>query len=611
MCGILGATLENNIKISASQREAIQQALSHRGPDGSQVLVFGRSILGHNRLSIIDLSKEANQPMQHESEPVYIVFNGEIYNFRALAQKYLNKSRSKYKSDTRVLLDLYVNYGIEKFNELKGIFAFAIVDMRIGVTILCRDHFGVKPLVYLKQGRELYFASEAKGIMAIRNESYSLNIATFENYVTTGQVSYKGQTFFKGISELEPGTVMIYNHNEGNLKKQQYFDLEESVLEKQQTRNLEKNVYDLFEVSLKSNLTSDVPIALGLSAGLDSMSILKTGESRISEIKHTFSYGFGDSKYDESSAAHELSYKYGVPNTKVIFGQDEVEKYLPEATRLFETPLGGIGTFGLYIMCKSAASSGFKVILTGEGSDEIFGGYDYYFSGFFHDIRNPIRKILFLKRFAAKRKIGILSAYRKLSENVGNQSLAPDGTSTFMFAAEGKESGFHDKFDLKYGNQLTKAQILQITDLKFRKIPKLLHFLDRSGASNGVEARVPFLDKDLVTTTLALAGRYHYSNGLGKEVLRRSILGLNSKGVRDLKKWVATPQREWLQDSLGQWGHDLYHDGLLKRSGLVEGDKLEKAIRLYRDSDTTPLNSFFFWQAINLELLFRAYPSLI
>lgn len=609
MCGFIGL-INTDIEKFRQKKEALSVVLKHRGPDNVSVFAADSRniIMIHNRLSIIDLNEEANQPMIDSDNGNVIVFNGEIYNYVELKKEFKD-IRWQTSSDTEVILKLYARLGTEAFSYLNGIFAFAIYDKAGDKIILCRDRLGVKPLYYLIEAGYLIFASEAKAILKLYPQA--VNLHSVYEYLEYGELCQGEKTFFESVYSLPPAHIMEYSLGlkKGALKR--YWDVPVEKKNMPEGEFLER-VFCLLKDSMRLNMVSDVEVAISLSSGIDSASIFHLAKSYSGRLK-AFTFGFKEAVYDEVSRVKASGMLFEVEHYPVTMVKNDLFKLLEEAIYYFETPLGGLGTLSSYNMMKTVRSKGIKVILSGEGSDEVFGGYRYYYPAFFKDLEHDknllsAELVEYNKRHSCDIQ-PFSQEYTKLLSALDDRRVyAPDGTAApGSYTTDSLKSIYGTarpcepapRFDSHLKNIMYK-------DLARKKLPKLLHFQDASGMASGVEARVPFLDHRLVELVYSCSGNFIIKNGEGKylvkKILRDKFGYVDKKAT---KHYVATPQREWLKckDIYDSAMENVKYGELAKR-GLINVVKFQEDYSRYAQSGELG-NSYFIWKVLELEYFFK------
>jgi len=597
MCGFIGFTQKQDMK-------KYKNILYHRGPDNVDVFIDDSVSFLHNRLSVIDISDEANQPFISEIGNV-IVFNGEIYNYKELKNRF--NLNCKTSSDTEVIVKLYEKIGLNFIDYLNGIFAFAIYDKQKKEIFLFRDRFGIKPLFYKFSKNFLSFASEIKALLS-KNIEY--NEQTIYDYLEFGLLCHNENTFFQDIHSLKAAHLMKYDLVSKKFEIKRYWDIGKHETNLSEKEILEKT-YELLNDSMRLNLVSDVEVAISLSSGIDSTLLTKLAQNYNQKFK-AFTFGFEEKDYDEVRKVKEnfdLSWLELYPT---YLKKDDMLKTLKEAIYYFETPLGGLGTLSAFWMMKEVRQQNIKVILAGEGSDETFGGYQYYYPAFFSDIKEKSLLKNELDFYNRKHNKNI-ELYSKeymdlLSQAKSNKVLAPDGTTSLSSYIGSALIDFRSNNDFVTNKFKSNLSNLMYQDMFVKKLPKLLHFQDRASMANSVESRVPFLEHRLVEFLYSLPPEYKIKNGETKYLLKQILKEkFNYKEKRETKHYVATPQREWLKNSKVKGDIlEIVRYSKLNSLKYINFDKFAKDYDKYTNSNELG-NSFFVWKIINLSYLIKGY----
>lgn len=607
MCGIAGCL---NNKPSDIEISNCIEALRSRGPNDENYIQEENVSLIHTRLSILDTSNKGSQPMHDERKDVYIIYNGEIYNFKKLRdQNYFNKN---IQNDTEIILRLYLKEGIKFISKLKGMFAFVIWDKRSKKLYLVRDRFGIKPLYKLYKNKKLFFGSEAKSIFALGVER-KINFDTVKTYIRNGLLENNKTTFFQDIDTVRPGTYEEYSLD--GLKIVEYWNLKENISNKYEKisdlNELKKTIKTKINSSVSEHLISDVNLGVALSSGLDSqilLNILK--ENNIKNIK-TFTYGFNESVYDESNLSSFKNFEINIDPHVSKINHKELIPLLNESIRYFDSPLGGLGTLSFYNLMKVARKENTPVILTGEGADEVFVGYKYYFYFYLKELIKSKNYVLIeneIKNWnlSNNEQLSMNNLGDMISKFTNNSIKAPDGTDLTDADLEGdylkdnqsSQKHFIEK-DLSFYDELRKKIV---KDLFIDKIPKLLMFQDRSSMANGIETRVPFLDHELVEGIFSINSNNLIKNGKLKFLLRQIYKNKLISNTNQEKKYVATPQREWLKSKNYDEIYDIINSGKLKKNKIINFNNFKSRYIKYKKTEELG-NSFFVWKILNLELM--------
>lgn len=562
MCGIFGLFGD----VSPAERvRSIGHALSflhHRGPDDAGVLDVGDGVLVSRRLALVDLKATGHQPMQSACGRYAVTFNGEIYNHEelrdALASRYLFRGHS----DTEVLLAAYSAWGDDCLQWLRGMFAFGLWDAEHHRLIVATDRFSIKPVLYWHERGKFVFASEVKAMAAI--VPLELNARRVYDYLQHGLLDHSDETLFRGISQLRPGTFLTLERNALTLHR--YWDIQPDDPWEPST----EAVAGLLEQSVALHMRGDVEPALSLSSGLDSR-VLKAVMARQVERVECFSYCFTGTEYDECQTLLQCGPWTGGTWTGTTINADDFLDQLDSLVAVMEAPVGGLGIYGYWLNCRTVAGCGFKVLLDGQGSDEVFAGYRYYLADPDGGLRAPDGTPL------------------------ESDYIHPD----FAHAYAGEPPTFPAPFDDPMKNAMYR-------DLFYLKIPKLLRFQDRAAMSWSVEVRVPYLDHVLLESIWRVPSSTLLAGGVTKALLRQTAKERYGLDLPMPKRYVAAPQREWLKGPLKSACLDLLSQSTLADDGVVDADKLRTQYEAYAASSDLG-NSFFVWKFVNLELWYRRF----
>lgn len=552
MCGICGFTGECN-EITKDTLKKMMDKIIHRGPDSEGQYIDEKVALGFRRLSIIDLDN-GSQPMKNKKEDIIVVFNGEIYNYREIRAELIEKGHTfQNNSDTECLIHGYEEYGDDLVNHLRGMFAFVIWDKKNNRIYAARDHFGIKPFYYAVINNNLVFGSEIKSILEYPEYKKEVNIEALQAYLTF-QYSVLVETFFKGIFKLMPGHYMVFQDNKLEIKR--YF---EATFEEEKGLSIEEWVNRIDEATKNSvdyHMISDVEVASLLSSGVDSSYLV----SRYSGTK-TFTVGFENDGHAEIDYAKRLSKKLELDNYDKTITPKEYWEVLPKVQYHMDEPLADASCVALYFVDREAAKQ-VKVVLSGEGADEFFGGYNIYHEPFslrpFNKIPKPIKKVM--KGFASiapdiKGKSFIIRGCTPLRERfVGNAFRFSEREAAKVMKLPQKMSTkyinkitgpFYDKAERDGYDDVTKMQYI---DMNFWLIGDILLKADKMSMAHSLESRVPFLDKVLFETARKLPTEYKIHNTTTKYAFRECANRYLPQEVASKKKLgFPVPIAKWLR----------------------------------------------------------------
>lgn len=528
-------------------------ALQHRGPDDQSTYVDDRISLGHRRLAIIDLSPAGRQPKCNEDASIWIVFNGEIYNFQEIRAT-LEKSGHKFSSntDTEVIIHAYEEWGTDCVERFNGMWAFAIYDKNKGTIFFSRDRFGVKPLYFCQDKNGLIFSSEIKGILQHSIRRMPSDKAVYD-FLVLGFVDHTKETFFMGISRLMPGESMIYDLSRGTMNIFRWYDLADRLSDEGNIteEDAAKRIRELFMDSVRYRLISDVPVGSCLSGGIDSSSIVhamrKNSETCV--IK-TFSMVFPGKKLDESSFIDEVVAAAKVEAHKVSPSSDDLQKDLFDLIWTQEEPFGSLSIYGQYKVMQLANKAGMKVLLDGQGSDEIFAGYFIYYKYYLFESLLHLRMgetMETAKRMKSKLQDMVLFPAMTILSTLG---LSEGILQNLWLSRRKYLKGFNG---VALANPLTDRGFdlnrALHSDLTRYSIPQLLRYEDKNSMRWSIESRVPFLDYRLVELALSLPSGLKIRKGTTKYILRKAMKGLVSDRILERKDKIgfATPDESWMR----------------------------------------------------------------
>jgi asparagine synthase (glutamine-hydrolysing) len=512
MCGIVGFT--NNIDNSNVVIGEMMDRIKHRGPDAEGKYVDEDIAFGHRRLSIIDVSSQGDQPLFNEDGSVVLVFNGEIYNFQGIREKLVAAGHVfKTKTDSEVLLHGYEEYGEKLLNMLRGMFSFVIWDKKKKQLFGARDFFGIKPMYYAEMNGTFMFGSEIKSFLAHPNFKKELNENVLENYLTF-QYSPTDETFFKNVYKLLPAHYFVYK--DGKLTVKRFWDVHFRPDEKPNLNDWVNQISDTFHESVKAHKIADVEVGSFLSSGVDSSYV-----AAIADVDKTFTVGFGkDEKYNEIGWAKEFSKAIGKENTSKVISAEEYWGSLEKIQYHMDEPLADPAAVALYFVC-NIASEKLKVVLSGEGADEIFGGYNVYsdpgatlYDRLPRGIKRGIGNVA--AKLPAKRGVNFfVRKGRDVEERfIGNAYMfTPQERKALLKISTSAPSPqtitkpFYDK--VKGMDDVTKMQYL---DLHLWMAGDILLKADKMSMANSLELRVPFLDKEVMSLAERIPVRYRVTH---------------------------------------------------------------------------------------------------
>ncbi len=576
MCGFVGFVDKNKNKNKIIKDMA--DIIVHRGPDSDGYYIDEHVALGFRRLSIIDLSG-GSQPIYNEKKDKVIVFNGEIYNYKEIRED-LVKCGHKFSTDadTEVILHGYEEYGSRILDKVRGMFAFIIYDTSDNSIFGARDFYGIKPLYYYLNDNEFMFGSEIKSFLGHPKFVKELNRDMLKQYLTF-QYSVGEDTFFKNVYKLRPGHFFTYK--DGKLEIEKYYEID---LTSDKTKSLEEwkdIIRKEINESVKYHKVSDVEVGSFLSSGVDS-SIIAT----LSDVDKTFTVGYDNKKYSEIDYAKDLSEKIGVKNISKKISKKEYFDKFPLIQYHMDEPLADPSAAALYFVANTA-SKHVKVALSGEGADEIFGGYNIYHEPYsvswYNKIPYVIRRGIGIAAYPFRHHTGfnfLVRRSKKLEDRyVGNAFIFEPCESNKILSYKDKQTfkeltkPYYEK--VKHLDSVGKMQYI---DFNFWLIGDILLKADKMSMANSLEVRVPFLDRCLISNVIGIPSEYKIVGNETKYAFRQVCKEtLEDKVANKKKLGFPVPIREWIKDD------DVYEDIYKMFNEAGEFFKTDKIIKILEE----------------------------
>lgn len=551
MCGYVGF-VSSDIENKEPVIKKMMDRIVHRGPDSQGTYIDEEVAIGFRRLSIIGL-EDGMQPIYNEKRNLVLFFNGEIYNYMDLKAELIDKGHVFYThSDSEVLIHLYEEEGYEMLNRLRGMFSFVIYDKGEKSLFIARDYFGIKPLYYGHTGKSFLFGSEIKSFLDHPDFKKELNLDALESYLSF-QYSSLPETFFKGIYKLTPGHFMTYKDGRIDIKRffQADFDCDENV----ELDTLVNKIEETFLDSVAAHKISDVEVGSFLSSGIDS-----SYAATVFKGDKTFTVGFDYDKYNEIEYAKELSKTIGIKNESKMIGDEEYWDSLPKVQYHMDEPLADPSAVALYFVSQLASKS-VKVVLSGEGADELFGGYNIYKEPLslaaYNKIPEPIRR--FVGKAAGllpdiKGKSFLQRGGLRIEERyIGNAKVFSDSQRKKILriktGAPDTSQVTRPFFDL--GRDYDDSTKMQLVDINTWMIGDILLKADKMSMAHSLELRVPFLDKEVFRLARTIPLKYKVNKENTKYALRLAASRVIPKKVADKKKLgFPVPIRVWLREKI-------------------------------------------------------------
>src|SRR4051794_28886638 len=606
----------------------MRDAMVHRGPDdgGSWLYERARCALGHRRLSIVDLSAAGHQPMANEDGTVWVSFNGEIYNHAALRPGLEERGhRFGSRTDTEVIIHLWEEEGIRCVERLDGMFSLAIFDGRTGELFLARDRLGKKPMYYAQPPGGFLFASEIKGLLEHPALTADLDEDAFHHYLTF-VCTPAPMTMFKGVRKLAPAERMVVRAD-GTTVSDVYWspmggppteELDQLSDDEVQTKLLE-----LLRSAIDKRMMSDVPFGVFLSGGVDSSTNVALMDELMTDPVRTFSVAFADhEKYNELEYARRIADLYKTDHHEVVIDWNDLASFLPEMVHHQDEPIADWVCVPLYYVSKLARDSGTIVVQVGEGSDELFHGYQNYVDAVARRRRywEPFQRVPAILRNAAGR--GAVELANRTGRGQFHAQYVADAAAgrlpwwggAIAWQGDMKDrvlaNGHHrpDAYEIVDGlwrqaeRERPGADVLQkmtYMELKLRLAELLLMRVDKMTMATSVEARVPFLDHELVQFAISLPERHKVRDGVGKHLLKTAVKGLVPDDlVWRRKQGFGAPVSEWFREELGEKAQREIRNSALTERGLIDYDHVDELWAAHRAGQQEW--SFQLWNLYNV-----------
>lgn len=619
MCGICGYYCETDEVGRHAILDRMTDCLEHRGPDDRGTFSENGIGLGHRRLSILDLSTAGHQPMFSADDNHVIAFNGEVYNFREIRNE-LRRQGVLFQSetDTEVVLEAFRHQGEASFQRLGGMFAFAILDRGKKTITLARDRFGIKPLYYWYDGRQLMFASEIKSILKSSIVPREIDLQGFHEYLHYGTTLGK-TTIFKNIFRLLPGHFLVYDGHDICISR--FADVLDVQPSQDSYQQATVRVRELLEKSVQAHLVSDVPVGVFLSGGIDSACVTAFASKHYGGKLKTYSAAFDfEPENDELDNAGFVARKFNTDHHELRIHADHIRDDLESLVEYHDVPFGDVANLPLFLMCKELNGET-KVILQGDGGDEIFGGYHRYARLQFQYAYKMISSLMFgLRPYLPKssksyRSLRTMNAFRQSPDelmaclmsqemydypptNVLRPSFVESLDNTDPFAVYRSRYDELRKLDPVQRMLYTDATVI-LPDLYFEKV-------DRSTMASSVEVRVPLVENELARYVMSLPWKYKVKGIQKKRILRDALRGIVPDRILDgPKKGLNVPFKKWLVGPLNSFMKEVLLDPDLETWGIFRRDEIEAAIN--RNSNGSGDHGYLLYKLLIFALWYKTY----
>jgi len=604
MCGIVGKLhFDSQHPVEPELIQRMMDPIHHRGPDEEGKYVSGAIGLGHCRLSIIDLNTGA-QPMCNEDGTVWIVYNGETYNYPELrgdlkARGHIFKSAS----DTEVIVHLYEEFGVSAVERLQGMFSFALWDERKRLLLLARDRVGIKPLYYTNTGKALLFASEIKSLLVDASVERTINLRGLDRFLTYYYMP-GNETLFEGIYKLDPGYCLVVDN--GQISRTQYWDLRfENSSRWTRFDDAVGALQELLQRTVKNHMISDVPVGVLLSGGVDSTGILRYAAEQTDRQIQTFTVGFaGEGFADERPYARIAAQRFGTLHQDVTISAKDFHEFLPKYVWHMEEPICEPPGVALYFVSRVARESSVKVLLSGEGGDEAFGGYHTYrnfliletLKSVFGPAKGMLRVGLQalcqlgwdkIRRYVDLVDLPLSEYYLSRTATPGtyfNRSKGELYKKSFADAINGEASGIETRRLFEHLDGILPLNRMLYVDTKTQLPDDLLVKADKMTMATSVELRVPLLDSHVLEFAASLPPHFKVSGWSMKRVLKAALRDSVPQAILTRKKTgFPLPYERWLKTEL----KDTVRETLLDKGSALRTYFHEDAIRKIIDRQQT------------------------
>ena len=629
MCGINGIALSTRSGRSLDRRvvERMRDVIAHRGPDDVGIFIDGNVALGHRRLSIVDVAS-GHQPMTNEDGALQITYNGEIYNHADYRDE-LESRGHVYSThcDTETILHLYEDHGLLSVNYLRGMFAFAIWDTKKRELFIARDRLGVKPLYYVHtDDGSLYFGSEIKTLFEAGAITPEINFAALPDYLANHATSGE-ETLYRGVKRLLPGHTLLWR--DGKLQIKKYWDVSftKTADDGRSDKDYIAEWYELFRTSVRLRLMADVPLGMFLSGGIDSSAIAAVMSGMVNEPIKTFSVAFAEREANELAYARIVAEAYKTNHHEVVVSPEEFFNMLPRLVWHEDEPLAHPSSVALYFV-SLLASQHVKVVLTGEGSDELLAGYGRY--------RKTILNLSLGKHYRTLTPSVVRGAVRSGIQGLPTSKVRQKLLRSFLGVAPDIESIYFDNFAVfplaMQGDLLSKETLeriggidpyagvraaLEQTDadslldrLLYADIKTYLHELlmkqDQMSMATSVESRVPFLDHKLVEFTCSLPERLKLRGGTTKYILRESMKGVLPEAILSRSKMgFPVPIAAWFRGAYRSIIDEYVLSERAMSRGLFNGEFVRDLV--HRHQSGAENHEERLWALVNFEIWQRQF----
>jgi asparagine synthase (glutamine-hydrolysing) len=584
----------------------MNDALRYRGPDDEGVFVDPQVSLGHRRLSIIDLSPNGHQPMTNEDQSLWLTYNGEIYNFQEIREELIKKGHLfSSNTDSEVIIHAYEEYGLKSLEKFNGMWAFCLYDKKKEELILSRDQFGIKPLYYYFDENRFIFSSMIAGVLCHDIDTVP-NDEMIMQYLAFNLQDHTRETFFSKVHSLATDSVLIFDLKNKTTKTIQWF------VQDQTPKNPDHDeIRNKFTNSVRLRTISDVPIGSCLSGGVDSSAIVSILNNILPDEFNTYSYIATGSPLDESKYIVEVGKNTHTRQVYTHLDEDDFIAEIEDFVVSIEEPVSGLSPYAQYRVMKLAYEDGAKVLLDGQGGDELFAGYEYYFSYYFYELLTSFRllrlcKELYLYYQNFKNNFAILMFFFL---------LFPGGVKKLLWKRYLNKWINHEFLsnicrEATYDPRWKKMKLQEALSYTFfySAIPHLLKWEDKNSMRWSIESRVPFFDQDLVSASLFLSPDKKIGHGRTKTIFKKALDGILMKAIKERKDKIGfqTIVDDLLRkDKIKKFCDDIIFSNSFKKRPYWNWQVVEKQYREHMIGKTNIGDTI--WKWINVEMWLRHF----
>jgi len=595
MCGIAGFYSLNNT-FTESHLRLMAEKIRHRGPDADGFYCEYPVGLAHKRLSIIDLSTAANQPMTSLCQRYVIVFNGEIYNYQEIKASLLKEKDIQFKtnSDTETLLEGFALWGTQLFEKLCGMFVFALFDKQEKTLYICRDRLGIKPLYYYADNNDFAFASELKSLTAVSsiNQNLSVNNTAINEYLYLGYIP-QPHSIYNSIGKFPAGHWACIKDGKSEINK--YWSIEETITP--HTFNDENQakaaLKSLLQKIVREHLICDVPYGSFLSGGIDS-SLVSAIAKEVSHLPlHTFSVGFQESKHNESHYAKKVAQHLGTVHHELTVTEKEAIEIIPKLMDIYDEPYADSSAIPTYLISKLSKEH-VTMALSGDGGDELFLGYGAYFWA--KRLQNPVLKAFrkpiawglstMNSRFKRASLVFNYPNENQLKSHIFSQEqylFSQNEISSILNPAYLSQISLNEDFSCTQ-RQLSETEKQSLFDIHYYLKDDLLVKVDRASMQHALEVRVPLLDHRLVEFAVNLNQSLRLKDKTTKYLLKQVLYDYVPKEIFDRPKWgFSIPLEKWMSKELKPYIYDNLSASVIDKYGIVKATEVQKLLKLFEN----------------------------